>query len=127
MERNILETQAINIFVFVTKIIHPISSYQTRRHHVSKDSNVHRVLNIGSTTAENPIKDMNVHLHGVNEMSMIKLLYNKKYEDLRAARGEEKENINVHLETFHFFENKSTKYLTQTNITSTHFFNTKWL
>ena len=26
-----------------------------------------------------------VHLHGVNEMSMIKSLYNKKHEDLRAA------------------------------------------
>lgn len=53
---------------------------------------------------------------------MIKLLYNKKHEDLRAARGEEKENTNVHLETFHFFESKSTKYLTLTNITSTHLF-----
>ena len=46
MERNILETQTINILVFVTKIIHLLPSYQTTRHHISKDSNVHRVLNI---------------------------------------------------------------------------------
>jgi len=71
MERNILETQPIYIFVFVTKIVHPVSSYQTRRPHILKDRNVDRVLNIGSTTAENLIKDMNVHLHGVNEMSII--------------------------------------------------------
>jgi hypothetical protein len=55
-------------------------------------------------------------------MSMIRSLYNKKHEDLKAAEVKRKKNTNVHLETFHFFESTLTKHLTLTNITSTIFF-----
>jgi hypothetical protein len=75
----------------VTRIIHPPPSYQTTRPHISKDSNVHRALNISSTTVENPIKDMNVHLHGENEMSAVKSLYNKKHKNLKAAEVKREE------------------------------------
>jgi len=42
---------------------------------------------------------------------MITSLYNKKHEDLKAAEKKRKKNINVHLETFHFFECNLTKQL----------------
>jgi hypothetical protein len=62
IERNILEPQTINIFVFMTKMIQPLPSYQNTQHHISKDSNPHRTLYISLNTAVNPINDMNVHL-----------------------------------------------------------------